>query len=122
LGTASFGQAAAPASDELGMARELGPATWARCAAHLSNPSAKSYELSHVRSNTMLLSPFADPFELTYRPTSAHPGTMQVFSTEVLNEHVNPGHQGTQIDALGHFGYLGKAWDGTSPLSTDAVR
>jgi hypothetical protein len=50
--TASFGQAAAPAGDELGMARELGPATWTRCAAHLANPSARSYELSHVRSNT----------------------------------------------------------------------
>ena len=72
LATAAFGQVAAPASDELGMARELGPATWARCAAHLSNPRAKSYELSHVRSNTMPLSPFAGPFELTYRPSSAH--------------------------------------------------
>ena len=119
---ASFGQAAASASNELGMARELGPATWARCAAHLANPSARIYELSHVCSNTMPLSPFAGPFELTYRPTSAQPGTLQVFNTEVLNEHANPSHQGTQIDALGHFGYLDKAWDGTSPLSTDAVR
>ncbi len=122
LATASFGQATAPAGDELGMARELGPTTWARCAAHLSHPSARSYELSHVRSNTMPLSPFAGPFELTYRPTSALPGTMQVFNTEVLNEHVNPSQQGTQIDAFGHFGYLAKAWDGTSPVSTDAVR
>jgi kynurenine formamidase len=47
---------------------------------------------------------------------------MQVFNTEVLNEHVNPSQQGTQIDAFGHFGYLAKAWDGTSPVSTDAVR
>jgi hypothetical protein len=47
---------------------------------------------------------------------------MQVFNTEVLNEHANPSHQGTQIDALGHFGYLDEAWDGTSPLSTDTVR
>ena len=47
---------------------------------------------------------------------------MQVFNTEVLNEHANPSQQGTQIDALGHFGYLAKTWDGTSPLSTDAVR
>ena len=122
LATASSGQTAAPAADELGMARELGPATWARCAAHLSNPRARSYELSHVRSNTMPLSPFVGPFKLTYRPTSAHPGTMQVFNVEVLNENANPSHQGTQIDALGHFGYLDEAWDGTSPLSTDAVR
>jgi hypothetical protein len=74
LATASFGPAA-PTGDELGMARALGPATWSRCASHLSNPNAKSYELSHVRSNTMPLSPFVGPFELTYRPTSAHPGT-----------------------------------------------
>lgn len=120
--TTSFGQVATPASDELGMARELGPATWTRCAAHLSNPNAKSYELSYVRSNTMPLSPFVGPFELTYRPTSAHSETMQVFNVEVLNENANPSHQGTQIDALGHFGYLDKVWDGTSPLPTDAVR
>ena len=122
LATASFGQVAAPASDELGMAQELGPATWTRCAAHLVHPRAKSYELSYVRSNTMPLSPFVGPFELTYRPTSAHPGTMQAYNVETLNENAIPNHQGTQIDAFGHFGYLDKVWDGTSPLSMDAVR
>lgn len=115
-------QAATPAGGELGMAQELGPATWARCAAHLSNPSARSYELSHVRSNTMPLSPFAGPFKLTYYPTSALPGTKQVFNVEVLNEKANPSHQGTQIDALGHYGYLDNVWDGTLPLPTDTVR
>ena len=57
-------------ADEIGMARELGPATWARCAPHLSNPAAKAFELSHVRSNTMPLSPFAGAYEITYRPSS----------------------------------------------------
>jgi kynurenine formamidase len=104
------------------MARELGPATWARCATHLANPSAKSYELSYVRSNTMPLSPFVGPFALTYRPTGALPGTMQAYNVEMLNESAIPNHQGTQFDALGHYGYLDKTWDGTAPLSTNAVR
>jgi len=41
------------AGDELGMANTLGPATWQRCAQALANPKAKSYEVSHLRSNTM---------------------------------------------------------------------
>jgi len=118
---AAAGQSGAPAGDEIGMARELGPETWARCAGHLSNPNAKVYELSHVRSNTMPLSPFAGPFELNYLPSNGLPGTSQVFNMDVLNENANPGQQGTQIDALGHFGYLDEAWDGTSPLSLEGA-
>ena len=38
----SFSQTAAPAGDELGMARTLGHATWTRCAAHLAYPSPKA--------------------------------------------------------------------------------
>lgn len=72
VATASFGQTTTPAHDELGMAQELGPATWARCAPYLANPSAKSYELSYVCSNTMPLSPFVGPYEVTYRQTGAH--------------------------------------------------
>jgi kynurenine formamidase len=41
---------------------------------------------------------------------------------EVLNENVNPGQQGTQIDALGHFGSLATPWDGTPPVPVDSVR
>ena len=118
----SFSQTATPAGDELGMARTLGHATWTRCAAHLAYPKSKSYELSYVRSNTMPLSPFAGPLELTYRPTNANPGAIQIFNVETLNENAVPSHQGTQIDALGHFGYLPKPWDGTAPLSLDAGR
>jgi hypothetical protein len=69
----------------------------------------------------MPLSPFAGSFELTYRPTGANPGMIQIFNMEVLNENANPSHQGTQIDALGHFGYLPEPWDGPSTLSTDAA-
>ena len=113
---------ATSAGDELGMARELGPATWARCAEHLSSRDAKSYELSHVRSNTMPLSPFAGPFEITYLPTAGLPQTTQIYNMEVLNENANPGQQGTQIDALGHFGHMDEAWDGASASFAEGAR
>jgi kynurenine formamidase len=107
--------------DEVGMAKELGPATWARCAAHLSNPRSKVYELSHLRSNSMPLSPFAGPLQTTYLPTASLPGSAQVFNMEVLNENANPGQQGTQIDALGHFGYLDGPWNGTPPIPVEGA-
>lgn len=50
-----------PAGDERGMANQLGPATWARCAWHMSQPKARAYEVSQLRSNTMPLSPFTGP-------------------------------------------------------------
>ena len=108
--------------NEIGMARELGPATWARCAAELSNPDARAYELSHPRSGTMPLSPFAGPYAPNYLPSASLPGTSQLFNMEVLNENANPGQQGTQIDALGHFASLDETWDGTSELATDTAR
>jgi Putative cyclase len=39
-----------PAGDELGMANQIGPATWTRCAWHLSQRKAKAYELSRPRT------------------------------------------------------------------------
>ena len=94
-----------PTGDQLGMANTLGPSTWARCAPHLANPSAKSYELSHVRSNTMPQSPFGTPLVDRYRPTVGIPGTRHAFNGEeaVSGE---AGAQGTQMDALGHFAVL----------------
>jgi kynurenine formamidase len=80
------------------------------------------YELSHVRSNTMPLSPFAGPYAQASMPTNGLPGTLHVFNMEVLNKGANPAQQGTQMDALGHFGQLPRPWDGTSPLDADAVR
>lgn len=125
--TASPAQAQAPApappeGDELGMARELGSATWGRCAAELSNPNAKAYELSYVRSNTMPLSPFAGAYERTYLPTAGLPGTSQVFNMDVMNENAMSGQQGTQIDALGHFGRIDEPWDGASDLPTAGAK
>ena len=116
------GAAEAVPGDELGMGRELGAATWARCAEHLSSPGAKVYELSHIRSNTMPLSPFAGPFEITYLPTAGFPETAQTYNVDVLNENANPGQQGTQIDAFGHFAYIDEAWDGTSPAFAEGAR
>jgi kynurenine formamidase len=63
----------------------------------------------------MPLSPFAGPYQPKYQATTALPGSSQVFNMEVMNENANPAQQGTQMDALGHFGYLDKPWDGTPP-------
>ena len=104
------------------MARELGPATWVRCAAHLSSPGAKAYELSYIRSNTMPLSPFAGPFEIEYRPSGGFPGTTQTYNMDVLNENAAPSQQGTQMDALGHFAYIDEAWDGESASFAEGAR
>jgi kynurenine formamidase len=108
--------------DERGMANQIGPATYQRCAWHMQQPAAKVYELSHVRSNTMPLSPFAGPYQVKPKATSGIPGTGHVFNSEQLNENAEPGQQGTQMDALGHFGSFRQPWDGKSELpAKDAV-
>src|SRR5262245_15804737 len=102
-----------PAGDERGMANNLGPATWQRCAPYLANPKSKSYEVSHVRSNTMPQSPFGTKLEDKFKPTIGIPGTKHAFNGEetVSGE---AGQQGTQMDALGHFAVLPEPWDGKS--------
>jgi kynurenine formamidase len=102
-----------PAGDEIGMANNLGPATWARCAPHLANANAKSYELSFTRSNTMPQSPFAVPLRENAKPTVGVPGTLHAFNTDEVVSG-DPGQQGTQFDALGHFAVLPQPWDGKS--------
>ncbi len=99
--SAAVAQTATPpsrwgAGDELGMANTLGPATWQRCAQALANPKAKSYEVSHLRSNTMPQSPFGE----------------ETVSGE-------PGAQGTQMDAIGHFAVLPEVWDGKGDFPGD---
>ena len=97
------------------MANQIGPATYQRCAWHMQQPGAKAYELSHVRSNTMPLSPFAGPYTVKPKPTSGIPGTAHAFNMETLNEGApSPAQQGTQMDALGHFGVFKQPWDGKS--------
>ena len=100
-----------PAGDEKGMANTLGPATWQRCATHLANRNAKSYELSFLRSNTMPQSPFAVPLRENAKPTVGIQGTRHAFNTDEIATG-DPNQQGTQMDALGHFAVLPEAWDG----------
>jgi len=103
-----------PQGDERGMANQIGPATYQRCAWHLQQPGAKVYELSHVRSNTMPLSPFAGPYAVKPKATAGIPGTAHAFNSEQFNENAEPAQQGTQMDALGHFGAFRQPWDGKS--------
>ena len=110
-----------PAGDERGMANQLGSATWNRCAWHMSQPGAQAYELSQVRSNTMPLSPFAGPYAVKPKPTAGMPMTAHAFNSETMNEGAEPGQQGTQFDALGHFGVLKQPWDGKPPFPAAQV-
>ena len=93
-----------PEGDERGMANTQGPGTWQRCAFHLADDNARVYEISHVRSPTMPVSPFGAPLEHSFRPTVGLPGTRHAFNGESLSGE--PGAQGTQMDAIGHFAYL----------------
>ncbi len=108
--------------DQWGMANTLGAGTMARCAWHLSQPKAQVYEVSYVRSGTMPLSGFSGPYVTKPKASAGIPGTSHVFNMESLGEGAEPGQQGTQIDALGHFGYIPQAWDGKAPLPTDGAR
>lgn len=109
-----------PQGDQRGMANTLGAGTWMRCAYYLSQPGAKSYELSHVRSNDMTQSPFGVPLIYEYRPTVGIPGTMHAFNGEQVVSG-EPGAQGTQMDALGHFAYLDQPWDGQGDFPSDGA-
>jgi kynurenine formamidase len=109
-----------PPGDERGMANAIGPGTWARCGWYLAQPKARVYEVSRVRSNTMPLSPFSGPYVVKPAATAVLPGTQHAFNMESLTG--DPGQQGTQFDALGHFAVLPQAWDGKSEApEKDAV-
>ena len=108
-------------SSQRGMTNILGPETWSRCSDLISNPKSESYELSYLRTKSMPLSPFAGEYEPKFLPASAMPNTVQIFTMDVLNENVNDGNQGTQMDALGHFGHLDEPWDGESELDISKV-
>lgn len=109
-----------PAGDERGMANAIGAGTWMRCSYYLGQPNAKEYELSHVRSNTMPMSPFSGPYQYKFNPTTVIPGTVHAFNTEALAAG-EPQAQGTQMDALGHFAYLRSPWDGKTPNPAGAA-
>ncbi|MBT4116879.1 MAG: cyclase family protein [Rhodospirillaceae bacterium] len=106
--------------DQVGMANTLGPGTWMRCAAHLTNPKSKTYEVSHVRSNTMPGSPFGVPLKYKFRPTASVPYSKHAFNGEQVTSG-EPGAQGTQMDALGHFAFLGEMWKGKGAIPVDTA-
>jgi kynurenine formamidase len=110
-----------PQGDERGMANQIGPATYARCAWHMQQPDAKAYELSHLRSSTMPVSPFAGPIQPKAKATAGIPGTAHAFNSEQMNENAEPAQQGTQMDALGHFAYLRQPWDGKSAFPAETA-
>jgi hypothetical protein len=89
-----------------GDGERIGPGTWNRCAWHLSQPGARAYELSYVRSNTMPKSPFSAPYVVEYRPTATMPGARHAFNGEHFGAGAEPAQQGTQFDAIGHFAVL----------------
>ena len=109
-----------PAGDQKGMANTIGHGTWMRAAYYLSHPNAKSYELSHVRSNDMTQSPFGVPLVYEYRPTAGLPGTIHAFNGEQVSSG-EPGAQGTQMDAFGHFAYLDQPWSGEGGFPADGA-
>jgi kynurenine formamidase len=99
-----------PAGDQVGMANTIGAGTWMRCAYHMTRPNAKVYELSHVLTNTMPSSAFSKKLVHDFSPSAMIPGTMHAFNNDGVAGEA--GQQGTQFDALGHFGFLDKPWDG----------
>lgn len=109
-----------PPGDDRGMSNTLGPGTWLRCAHHLAQPGARAYELSHIRSNNMSQSPWGPPMRFEYRPTAGVPGTIDAWhpGDAVTGE---PGAQGTQMDALAHWGFLPEPWDGIGQFPADDV-
>jgi kynurenine formamidase len=107
--------------DERGNGNTQGHATRLRCAAHLVNLEARVYELGRVLSSTMPQSPFGDgPVGLQYLPTRGIPFTSHAGNGEVFSGGL--GSQGTQFDALGHFGFLDAPWPGSDPFPAAQVR
>src|SRR5262245_30305639 len=109
------------AGDERGNGNTQGLATRLRCAAHLADPRARVYELGRTVSSTMPQNPFGDaPVDVQYLATRGIPGTKHAGNGEVLSGGI--GSQGTQFDALGHFGFLDAPWPGTTPFPAEGVR
>jgi hypothetical protein len=107
--------------DERGNGNTQGVNTRLRCAADLAQPTARVYELGRVVSATMPQNPFGDaPVALQYLGTRGIPFTRHAGNGEVFTGGI--GSQGTQFDALGHFGFLDAPWSGTGPFPAERVR
>ncbi len=107
--------------DEQGMANTLGPGTSMRCAYHLNQATAKTYELSHLRSNEMPSSPWAAPIQYEYSSTSGVPTSNAAWHPGTRITGIS-GVQGTQMDAFGHWGYLDEVWDGSEPFPAERAK
>jgi kynurenine formamidase len=109
------------AGDERGNGNTQGLATRLRCAAHLADPRSRVYEIGRVLSDAMPQNPFGDaPVDLQYLSTRGIPFTRHAGNGEVFSGGI--GSQGTQFDALGHFGVLDAPWTGTEPFPYEQVR
>lgn len=109
------------AGDERGNGNTQSFATRLRCAAQLAHPHARVYEIGRVLSRSMPQSPFGDgPVNVEYLPSRGLPFTRHAGNGEVLSGGL--GSQGTQFDALGHFGFLDTVWPGTEPFPAEQVR
>ena len=108
-------------NDERGNGNTQGADTRQRCASFLAHPMARVYELGRVVSATMPQNPFGDaPVSLHYLATRGIPFTKHAGNGEVFSGGI--GSQGTQFDALGHFGFLSAPWPGTEPFPAERVR
>ena len=97
------------AGDERGNGNTQSYGTRLRCAAHLADPQANLYELSHEISETMPQNIFSQgPLATDFLPTGGAPFTIQLVNGEIVTGEI--GQQGTQFDALGHFGALPAPW------------
>ena len=105
--------------DQKGMANTQGRGTWWRCSYHLGDPRAKVYEVSHLRTGTMSSSPFAAPLEYTFVPTKGVPFSRHAFNGETVKGET--AGQGTQMDAIGHFGVLPDIWPMKGTIPYDKV-
>ena len=108
--------------NHIGMAKFLGNETWNRCASLMLDKDADVYELSYERSGSMPLSPFAGKFIPKFLPTGPTKNEVQLANMDVLNEDVNTANQGTQMDALGHFGYTDEVWDGNGEADLSSLK
>lgn len=109
------------ATDELGNGNTQGAATRLRCARFFADPRARVYELGRPFSPTMPQSPFGDgPADFTHLPTFGLPFTRHAGNGELFTGGL--GSQGTQMDALGHFGVLDAPWLADGPFPADQVR
>lgn len=114
LGATTLTSAPAHADDvdDRGATAAQGPDTWLRAAAHLAprlrirnhrleRVDPLKFEVGHVMDPAMPQSPFSARFELT--PSGTRHLAGHTFNGDYICGDI--GQQGTQLDAIGHFGF-----------------